>query len=62
MVTALPLNGLSGRGSCNDDELAFGPLSYREGEIVVGIGLVPEGEMPPLDGDGFEPVTHHGFA
>ncbi len=37
-------------------------LSYREGEVMVGIRLVAEGEVPPLDSDGLEAVAHHGFA
>lgn len=37
-------------------------LSYREGEVVVGIRLISEGEVPPFDGDGLEAVAHHGFA
>ena len=37
-------------------------LSYREGEVMVGIRFVSEGEVPPFDGDGLETVAHHGFA
>lgn len=29
---------------------------------MVGIWFVAEGEVPPLYGDGFEAVAHHGFA
>ena len=37
-------------------------LSYREGEVMVGIRFVSEGEVPPFDGDGLEAMAHHGFA
>ena len=37
-------------------------LSYREGEVMVGIRFISEGEVPPFDGDGLETVAHHGFA
>ena len=37
-------------------------LSYREGEVMVGIRFVSEGEVPPFDGDGLETVAHHGLS
>ena len=37
-------------------------LSYREGEVMVGIRFISEGEVPPFDGDGLEAMAHHGFA
>ena len=37
-------------------------LSYREGEVMVGIRFISEGEVPPFDGDGLETVAHHRFA
>ena len=37
-------------------------LSYREGEVMVGIRFVSEGEVPPFDSDGLEAVAHHGLA